>query len=358
MRPTDEHRPRRSPDRNARASRSTAARRALVLAAGVLAGVHAGCQSGGGGGGDVAGRPHSAIDAAPADRSTAGAPGVTDPLMAMVDGAPLRWSSLRPALIEAAGAEVLRDRVLDAAIAEELELRGLRITSADVDAERELLLRSLSSDRAVALRLLERIRVEQRLGDDRYRAMLRRNAAMRRLVRDEVVVTEDDLRRQHAMVHGERRQARLVTTGDLTAARAVIAELDAGAPFAQVAAVRSTDVSADRGGLLEPIARTDPAYPEAVRTALFDIELGERTAPILVEQGYAILRLERIIPATGRSLDSTRDEMTELVRTARERVRMDRLARALLLDTDLRILDPDLEAAWRRRSEPGSPLGG
>ncbi|MCH6551869.1 MAG: hypothetical protein IH804_07640, partial [Planctomycetes bacterium] len=109
---------------------------------------------------------------------------------ALVDSKAVGWGELRPLLNEAAGAECLQevilDRVLDTALAD----AGLMVGPDEVAAEQRQLLETLDRDPDVALRLLDELRARQGLGRTRFAGLLRRNAALRALVRDQVQVTD------------------------------------------------------------------------------------------------------------------------------------------------------------------------
>jgi parvulin-like peptidyl-prolyl isomerase len=122
-----------------------------------------------------------------------------------------------------------------------------------------------------------------------------------------------------------------------------------GATFAEVAVARSTDASAGRGGLLEPIGRQDPRYPEGMRTTLWSLRLGEISDPVMLNSQYALLRLESEIPGDGVALDDVRPQMERLARLQLERAAMDGKARSLLAETDVVIFDPPLRNGWEQR---------
>jgi hypothetical protein len=269
--------------------------------------------------------------------------------VALVDGARVDWSELQPILTDRAGALSLEEIVLDRALHRALAGAGLAVTQEAVEQERRLLLESLDDDPDVAQRLLDELRRRQGLGPHRFPALLWRNAALRLLVRDEVIVTGEAVRRTHQLLHGPRRQARLIVVPSLTEARDAARAVAGGATFAEVAVARSTDASAGRGGLLEPIGRQDPRYPEGMRTTLWSLRLGEISDPVMLNSQYALLRLESEIPGDGVALDDVRPQMERLARLQLERAAMDGKARSLLAETDVVIFDPPLRNGWEQR---------
>jgi parvulin-like peptidyl-prolyl isomerase len=269
---------------------------------------------------------------------------------ALVNGRAVPWSEMRPLLNEAAGAAALQEIVLNRMIHEELAARTIVITADDVAAERRRLLETLSSDPSTAIRLLERLRAADGLGRTRFEQLMRRNAGLRALVRDRAEVTEEAVRQMHDVRYGPRRQARLMVLPDRAQAQAAFDRVRQGEPFADVAVDLSTDSSAPRGGLLEPISRDDPSYPESLRQTLWSLQPGELSIPVLIEGGFAVLLLEREVPATGVALEDARPELEKLVRTGQERLLMDQLARRMLGGAAVTIFDESLNESWSRRA--------
>ena len=231
----------------------------------------------------------------------------------------------------------------------ELDDAGILITAADVDAERALFYDTLSEDPDVAARLARQVRARQGLGPTRLDRLLKRNAALRLLVRDRVDINDEAVRRMYDIVHGPKRQARLIIAPALNDAQAAINRVSAGELFADVAVDVSTDTSAARGGLLEPISRTDASYPQAMREALWALAPGEVSRPIFLSDNYAVLSLVRVVDGDGADLYAVRPDLERLVRLNQERILMDTLARRLLTETSLTIIDDRIKWSWDAR---------
>lgn len=272
---------------------------------------------------------------------------VDRPIAATREGTIL-WSQVQPAMIELAGGTALRDALLDARITQLLGERSITLDAASIEAERAILLSALDANPDVAQRLLDDIRARQGLGPVRYAALLKRNAGLRALVQPDVRVTPDALARHHESLHGPRRVCRVIALPTLAEIESARRELESGVPFADVAARRSTDRSAERGGLLAPIARTDPSWPEAFREALFRLPPGERSPPITVDGQYLILLFVEEQPGDGSTLAQRRAEVETALRRGLERVLMEELARSLLSELRPTIYDSAFEEAWRQ----------
>jgi hypothetical protein len=266
--------------------------------------------------------------------------------VALWNDAAVTWNELAPALIELAGATALRDAFLDRRIEQALRAERIELPADAARRERDLLLSTLDSDPATAQRLLQSIRDRQGLGPVRFEALLLRNARLRALVQSEVRITADGLLRQHEVLHGVKRICRTIAVPSLAQAEELKRQLDQGADFATLAVRASSDASASRGGLLPPVSRVDPTWPEAFRDALFALAPGSVSAPTLVDRDYLLIRLEEERPADGITLEASRPEVERALRVAQERVLMEEKARAYLADIKPTFLDRRFDEAW------------
>jgi parvulin-like peptidyl-prolyl isomerase len=298
-----------------------APRRAYALLALALASALFSCA------GTPAAPPHgdAAARAAPRD---AGPPRELVGLVAMVDGKAIDFATLRPALVESAGQTALRDAVIDRRLAARLRAAGLAVEEDRIERERALLLETLSPDVERAQELLRGIRARQGLGESRFAALLARNAGLRALVEREVRLDDEGLANAFDVLHGPKRTARIAVLASLADAERLIADR-AARPFADLAVERSLDESAARGGLLAPIARRDPSYPEPLRAAIYATAVGDTSAPVLDGARYYVVDVLSETPADGTTADAARAACERLLRLARERLLMDALAREL-----------------------------
>lgn len=267
----------------------------------------------------------------------------------IVESRVVEWAEIRPLLAEAAGASVLQEVVLDRALAPALNDAGITIGAAQVDAERALFYETLSDDPDVSARLARELRARQGLGRNRFERLLRRNASLRALVRDQVQVTDEAMLQLHQTTYGPKRQCRIMVLPTLGDAQAAITRLTRGEFFGDVAVDVSTDASAARGGLLPPLSRGDASYPEALREALWALAPGGVSPPVLLGDNYAVLTLVRNVDAQDVELDAVRAELGRQLRLSQERLLMDQLARRLFADSSVVIIDDGLKESWDSR---------
>ncbi len=265
----------------------------------------------------------------------------------------ITWADLSAPLAEAAGGAVLEEVALDRLLAREMRLRGLSLEPGAGTREEEYLREALAVAAGVEVGqqgdLVLQLRRSRGLGDRRYASLLDRNAKLRRMVREEVKVPPEDVQQAYEIRYGQRFQTRLILTRTEREAGEAADRLRAGEPFADVATKVSTDSSRLRGGLIGTISPADPSYPMALRKSIASSTVGAPSSVIALEQGYAIVLVEQVIPPTAATFDAVAPGLEREVRLVRERAAMDRLAAQLLRAANVTVLDPSLEWSWRGR---------
>ncbi|MGI9013340.1 MAG: peptidylprolyl isomerase [Phycisphaerales bacterium] len=290
----------------------------------------------------------------PANASSTRSPAnaAATPTLALIEGRAVTINDLAPVLLDIAGTEALAEVILDMRLAERARLANVAVTDNDIKAERTRLLATLSNDPDEAVRLLRILQQRQGLSPQRLESLLSRNALLRALVADEIVVSDAVVRDTHEVLHGERRLARIITTDSMEAAERIrrLATDDSG-EFASLALEHSTDRSSAQGGLLPPISRADASYPLVIREAIFALQPGQTSAVMMLEQGFAVLLLESSIPPDGTLFNDNDASLRAIARQSIERVEMERLARQLVDDADVRVFDAALERVWSQRGQ-------
>ncbi len=280
--------------------------------------------------------------APPATATATAIPVPTERPIAMVDGSRLELGEIEAALLERAGAEIVRERTLDRAIAREATRRGLVLAPDAELRERDLLIETLSSDPDRAERLLEELRTARGLGPTRFAALLRRNALLRALVAEDVELSDEVIEAAWDAAHGPTRISRIIAVLDLRDATQVRRRLVDGEDFATLAVERSLDASGPRGGRLGPVSRLDPAWPRAFREALFALEPGVLSEPVPVDGRVLLIEVLETRPASGVSFEADRERASRVARLAAERLLMDRLARRLVPEGTVEAISPAL----------------
>lgn len=265
-------------------------------------------------------------------------------LVAMVDGQPVDFAAIRSALVEVSGNTVLLDQVVDTRLAARLRSAGVVIDAGAIERERTALLDALAGEPERAADLLESIRRRQGLGPTRFDSLLRRNAGLRALVAREVRIDDAGIAMIHDTIHGNKRIARVAVLSSLADAERFARDLQA-TPFIDLAVARSLDESASRGGLLAPMSRQDPSFPEPLRAAVFATAVGATSAPILDGARFMVVAVVSEQPGDGVSTEASRAECERILRRSRERLLMDALARELASMDGVTVFDRAFDRA-------------
>lgn len=280
---------------------------------------------------------------------------------ALLNGSPIHWTDLHPALAELSGAVALEEVALDRLVTHELQRRGLTLTRDVILEERRILVQSVSQSAQTspeeADRLIDEIRRARRLGEWRFEAMLRRNAGLRLCVRSQVDVTPEMIEQRYLTRFGPKVIARVIAVPTEAQAARLLADLSSRgeaveARFIDLAIIHSTDESRARGGLLEPIALADPAYENIVRSTLGRLSPGALSGVVALEQGFAIFHLREAIPASEVVREEVRADIEIELRRRQERLLMDDLARELLREAAVAPLDRALLQSWQTTGSP------
>lgn len=275
------------------------------------------------------------------------APRPTSRAIAYLAGQPIRPEQLHNALFEASGGEILREYILDTEIRKRLAKAGKSVTNNLIQQERQILLSTLSPDPNQATRLLNELRRRRGLGAGRYDTLLRRNAGLRILVQGDVAISDQRVQQAFQMKYGPRYETRLIMVDRVTQAASLIRQARAGtATFADLAIQHSTDRSRAGGGLLPEINPADQTWPDGIRDAVGKLEVGQVSEPIALQKGFAVLKLEKKIPAQSVKLDDVKPALQQVVRRTIESGLMQKLAGRVLNEADVLVVNPALKDSW------------
>ena len=272
----------------------------------------------------------------------------TQDALAYLNGRPIRWDDIQNSLLEAQGGPVLAEIVLERLVRKHLAEAGLRVGPKEIEWEQSNLLAFLHPDPDQAQRLASQLKQRRGLGQKRYARLLEINAGLRQLIQDQVEVSQPSIQQEFERIYGPRYEARIVVCKSAAQAGRLVGQARSGESFTELAVRHSLDPSADRGGLLSPISPVDATYPQAIRTVLSQLEPGQVSDPIALEDRFVILRLERKIDANAVKLADVKENLTRQLQRRIEAMLMGRLTRTMLSDADLIILHPTLKMSWQK----------
>ena len=216
-------------------------------------------------------------------------------VMALVNGQDISRLTLINACLELHGEKVLESLVNKRLILNHCEKRGIKITTADINAEIDRMAKRFKLGREQWFELLER---ERDVTPEEYaRDIVWPTLALRRLAASDLQVSLAEVQKEFEHQYGEMIHARLIAVGNEQLAQKLHAELtvDPG-KFPRLAIEHSIDVnSASVGGLIQPIRRH--AGDEIIEREAFGLQPGQISSILPVAGQFVILRCEgRILP--------------------------------------------------------------
>ncbi len=272
---------------------------------------------------------------------------ITGVPFALLDDEPITYESVSDLLAEAAGGIVLREIAIDRAIQQRLSAGRLEVADAHIAQERRILLDSLHADAGVAARLLKQLRVSRNLGPRRYSQFIRRNASLRLLIADQIIVTPEMIQHEFERFHGPLHIIRLITTQRRGEAEDTLLLLRSGEPFIDHAVRVSTHSSAVVGGLLPPFSMHDESVPMVIRQIIEDLLPNEISPIIALADQYAIVQLIEHRKRDQAEIQQERLAIEASLRRVQERLLMDGLVQEMFSDIDLLILNAAAHDGWQ-----------
>jgi len=223
---------------------------------------------------------------------------------------------------ELAGAQALEELVLDASLGRELAARGWSVLDADLEREHAMLQESLTRDAGLdpgaAQAALERLRRQRGLGPSGYAALWKRNAALRKLVAEDVRPDPAEVDRAVTIMAASSVMARVIVLATEREAADVRGGLlgepgDLAERMGRMAVARSLDASARQGGRVGPVSVLADTVPQALRSTLATLGPGELRGEIsLVLRRPANATVTALHPTIALHLD--REEFQRVIK--------------------------------------------
>lgn len=174
---------------------------------------------------------------------------------------------------------------------------------------------------------------------------------------ENVVVTDDEVKKEYdektAALKKTEYKARHIVVGTEAAAREIIAKLQKGAKFDDLAKKLSTDsASKGQGGELGWFASEQMAAPFS--TALAGLKNGEVTAaPVQTPAGWEVIQREDFREKQLPAFDQVKDQMRRMLQARKFQQHMEDLKKAAKIE--MATLAPSTEHASSGAGAPGVP---
>lgn len=209
------------------------------------------------------------------------------------------------------GRQVLEDMINRRVVFLQAQKAGISVRPEDVEAELREMKAGYPNDAA----FYEAIRQQLGLTPEELRKDIEFYLLWEELATQGVKVSEEQMRayyeqNKERFVEPARAHVFQILVPTLEEAQQVLNELDAGAPFEEVAKRRSTDkATAGHGGDLGQVELDAGYLPSNVAAAAKTLPLNQVSAPLPVEGGYAIIKVTERTPARQRSFEEVKNDI-------------------------------------------------
>lgn len=242
-------------------------------------------------------------------------------VVAVVNADPITRNMLSDATVRRFGDEILENMINRYLILQECNQRGIEVTKQEVSDEIRRLAGKFGLSLESYLKLLEE---ERDISPGQYsREIIWPMLALRRLVAQQVEVTEEEFNQAYLSQFGEAVKCRLIMVADHSKAvdlqKQAIAKPD---QFAQLAKQFSEDeASASVGGLIPPIRRY--SGDTRLEEAAFTLQNGQVSPVLQLGDQWIVLQAVRRIPASTPSpqaLPAIKEQINDRIRDQKVRV--------------------------------------
>jgi len=233
--------------------------------------------------------------------------------IATVNGSGITKNDLYDKMVTYYGSGVLDSLISEELVAQELKAKSITLTDADLAAEIAALKLQFPSEEEFQLALTGSGMTEEDLKDNfKLSTMIRLALQSTTNVTDENIQTFFDENKASLGESPAKVRASHILVKDKEQAASILAELKAGADFAELAAQYGTDGTAQRGGDLDFFSREDMI--EEFANAAFALKVNELSDIVETVHGFHIILKTDEKPATEANLDTVKDAIrVELV---------------------------------------------
>ncbi|MBE0428776.1 MAG: peptidyl-prolyl cis-trans isomerase [Thermoleophilia bacterium] len=204
----------------------------------------------------------------------------------------------------------------------EAEEMGIMVSEAEINQQLDLIKDQFGGEEAFRSAL-----ESQNFTEDRLKDQIRTGLLQQRVFENitaEIEVTDEEVleyydQNQALFTKPETRKVRHILVGDEAAANQVIARLNAGEDFAAVAAEVSTDPgSKDQGGDLGEVATQNSGLVPEFEEAMGQLAAGQTSGPVQSSFGFHVIQVTEIIPAGIPQFEEAREDVETFLRQTRQ----------------------------------------
>ncbi len=279
----------------------------------------------------------------------AGAQDDANPVLATVNGQPIDAESFREELLHRWGDIALATLIQQLAIEQAAAEAGITVTDAEVEQRVEEFQRKCDANAPTTGESFSLWLARQKLTPYGFRQWMRGEMLLEKMVEDEAVVSDEDVRRvfdasQQQLRRPERMRISHICVTTLDEAETIRAEIIGGKAFEDAAREYSIDpYTKDEGGNFGLITRGENPFQQAAFGLTAD---GEISDPVQTQMGWHLIRRDEYLPASVPEFDEVKDEIREQLERQRLLTLMNRRRNEIMQDARVvREMDPDELAA-------------
>lgn len=233
-------------------------------------------------------------------------------------------------------------QMIDRSLAnQEAKKYNIEVTDAELDLAIENFKKQNNLDEQNFQKALE----SQEMSYGEYRDRIRQDILQARLinraVRSKVIVTDSEIKAYY-QAHPEefagieKYELRNILVKDEETLKEVKMKLDQNIPFKLLAQEYSIAPNGQEGGYLGIF--DIHTFSQAIKDELIDLNEGECTKVIQIDQGFQILYVEDIVQDGGKTLDQARQEIQSILYKKEEKEKFDHWLKSLKKNAHVKIM--------------------
>lgn len=235
-----------------------------------------------------------------------------DTVVATVNGVEIGKQQLFDELIRNGGAQVLNNLINEELVKQEADKAGVQVTDDDLNKELDSFKKSLSlsSDEEFDMMLMQ-----YGMSKEDLKKQMPMQVRLRKLLEPKTDVTEEEMQKYYdenkeMLATPEQVKASHILVSTKEESEAILAQLNTGADFAQLAKEKSIDPgSKDNGGDLSYFAKGKMV--KEFEDAAFSLPVGQMSNVVQTEHGFHIIKVTDKKAAVTPTFEEKKSEIKE-----------------------------------------------
>jgi parvulin-like peptidyl-prolyl isomerase len=305
-------------------------------------------------------------------------------IVAKVAGEPITLGELMKPLIAAHGLTTLLQVVELDLVKQQAAQRGITVTPADIQHERDVTIGRMFKDADDKLQteiddaqaahddkkvaelkdemkdqhdmLMGQFLDNQHLAASEFDTVMEINAYLRKIAAPAVdkAITPEVLKHAFNDQYGARMRVRYIQVSTMQQVNDIKKALASGAEFSELARTRSENLpSRELGGELPPFSARDSNYPKAFRDAAVVLKPGEVSDAVEIGNNFFLIKMEEWLPPLAVKFDDVKDSLRQTLyeNIMQQEIKSLRDQIGALAIQEMKIVDPTMKQQYDQRQE-------